>query len=75
MIHLYLRLPDIVLLNNGGEHENYHEISLKVVVNNNGIVNLNIELDIEPICKINLLFFPFDVQQCQFIFGNKLKIS
>lgn len=68
-----LRLPDIVLLNNAGEHENYHEISLKVTVNSNGMINLNIELTFEPICKIDLLFFPFDVQTCQFMFGKFFK--
>jgi len=62
-------LPDIVLINNW-DGTYYVSMQPNVVVSSNGHVTWRPPAVFKSLCKMEVAFFPFDLQQCEMIFSS-----
>eukprot|EP00063_Salmo_salar_P095839 XP_014070674.1 PREDICTED: neuronal acetylcholine receptor subunit alpha-9-like isoform X3 [Salmo salar] len=65
----YIWRPDIVLYNNADSHFT-GSMDTNVVIRHDGQIIWDSPVITKSSCKVDVSFFPFDVQQCRFTYGS-----
>ena len=65
-----LRLPDLVMYNNAADFTDFL-MNTNAMVHYDGKVFWPVPTKLQSTCKVDVTFFPFDVQTCRLKFGKK----